>query len=123
MGQGTAGQAPSTPAWSAHPESFDARAGDLLAVVELDPLQAVAALQVFQRCVCDEGAVVQLNHLQLVMCTGPVPQVADAIICDKLAVGQTLQAEQRISVHCQEGTLPGLSLRNMVPSLNPCMTE
>lgn len=73
------------------PESLDSCASDLLAVVELDPLQAVAALQVLQGRVCDEGAVVQLDHLQLIMRAGPVPQVADAVIGDELAVGQTLR--------------------------------
>lgn len=55
------------------PESLDASPCDLLAVVEFYPLKAVAALQMLQGRVGDEWAVVQLNHLQLVVGTGPVP--------------------------------------------------
>lgn len=73
-----------------YPQSLDACAGDLLAVVELDAIQAVAALQVLQRGVCDEGAVVQLDHLQTVVSTGATAEVSDAIIRDQLTVGQTL---------------------------------
>lgn len=73
-----------------HPESLDPRPRDLLAVVQLYPLQAVAALQVLQGSVGDQGAVVQLDHLQAVVGAGAVPQVANAIVRDQLAVGQTL---------------------------------
>lgn len=55
------------------PESLDASPGDLLAVIEFDPLKAVTALQVLQGRIGDEWAIVQLNHLQLVVGTGPVP--------------------------------------------------
>lgn len=75
---------------SSHPESLDPRPRDLLAVVQLYPLQAVAALQVLQGSVGDQGAVVQLDHLQAVVGAGAVPQVANAIVRDQLAVGQTL---------------------------------
>lgn len=56
-----------------YPESLDSSPRDLLAVIEFYPLEAVTALQVFQGRVRDERAVVQLNHLQLVMGTGPIP--------------------------------------------------
>lgn len=51
----------------------------------------MAALQVLQRGICDQGAVVQLDHLQTVVSTGATAEVSDAIISNQLTVGQTLQ--------------------------------
>lgn len=73
-----------------YPESLDPRPRDLLAVVQFYPLQAVAAFQVLQGGVGDQGAVVQLDHLQAVVRAGAVPQVADPVVRDQLAVGQAL---------------------------------
>lgn len=47
---------------STNPDAFDASPGDLLTVVELNALQTMAALQVLQGNISDEGAVVQLHH-------------------------------------------------------------
>lgn len=79
--------------WRSHlyPESLDPSPCDLLAVIEFYPFKAVTALQVLQGRICDEGAVVQFNHLQLVVGAGPVPQVTNPIVCDQLTVRQTLQ--------------------------------
>lgn len=52
----------------------------------------MAALQVLQRGVCDQGAVVQLDHLQAVMGAGPAAQMSDAVVGDQLTVGEALQA-------------------------------
>lgn len=57
----------------------------------------MAALQVLQRGVCDEGAVVQLDHLQAVVSAGAAAQVSDAVIRDQLAVRQALQEDQHRS--------------------------
>ncbi|TNN85969.1 hypothetical protein EYF80_003813 [Liparis tanakae] len=54
----------------------------------------MAALQVLQRGVCDQGAVVQLDHLQAVVSTGTAAQVSDAVIGDQLTVRQTLQEDR-----------------------------
>lgn len=77
------------------PESLDSSPCDLLAVIEFYPLKAVTALQVLQGCICDEWAVVQFNHLQLVMGTGPIPQVTNSIICDQFTVRQTQYLKSR----------------------------
>lgn len=45
----------------------------------------------FQGHIGDEEAVVQFQYSQPLMATGAVAQVQDAIICDELTVGQTLQ--------------------------------
>lgn len=68
------------------PDAFDASPGDLLTVIELNALQTVAALQVLQRHVGDEGAVVQLHHGEALLPAGAAAQSSDAIICDQLAV-------------------------------------
>lgn len=85
-------RAPSTD--TTHPQSLDAGAGDLLAVVELDAIQTVAALQVLQRGVRDEGAVVQLDHLQTVVSAGAAAEVSDAVVRNQLTVGQALQGHR-----------------------------
>lgn len=77
---------------STDPDAFDASPGDLLTVVELNALQTVAALQVLQCDVSDEGAVVQLNHGEALLPTGAAAQSSDAIVCDQFAVGQGLQS-------------------------------
>lgn len=75
---------------STDPDAFDASPGDLLTVVELNALQTMAALQVLQGHISDEGAVVQLHHSEALLATGTVAQSFNAIICDQLAVGQRL---------------------------------
>lgn len=50
----------------------------------------MAAFQVLQGGVGDQGAVVQLDHLQAVVRAGAVSQVADPVVRDQLAVGQAL---------------------------------
>lgn len=83
--------------WCGHlyPQSLDPSSGNLLAVIEFYPLEAMTALQVLQGCVCDQWAVVQLDHLQLVMGAGSVPQVTDPVICDQLTVRQTLAKQNK----------------------------
>lgn len=51
----------------------------------------MAALQVLQGGVCDQGAVVQFDHLQTVVSAGAAAEVPDAIIGDQLTVRQALQ--------------------------------
>lgn len=58
----------------------------------------MATLQVLQWGICDQGAVVQLYHLQTVVSTGAAAEVSDAIISNQLTVGQTLQE------HCGTNT-------------------
>lgn len=79
------------------PDAFDAGPGDLLAVVELDALQTVAALQVLQRHVGDEGAVVQLHHREALLAAGTAAQGSDAVVCDELAVRQRLQTGRLVA--------------------------
>lgn len=74
----------------AYPDAFDASPGDLLTVVELDALQAMAVLQVLEGHVGDKGAVVQLHHREALLATGTAAQCSDAVIRDELAVGQGL---------------------------------
>ena len=81
-----------------HPQALDAGACDLLAVVQLDAVQAVAGLQVLQRGVCDERAVIQLDHLQSVVGAGPAAQVPNAIIRDQLTVGETLRDIMQVRI-------------------------
>lgn len=57
------------------PHALDACTGDLLAVVQLQALQAPAVLQVLQRSVSDEEAVVQLQNPQPVVPTCAAAQV------------------------------------------------
>lgn len=71
------------------PESLDPCPRDLLTVVQFYPLQAVAAFQVLQGGIRDQRAVVQLDHLQAVVCAGAVSQVTNPIVRDQLTVGQT----------------------------------
>lgn len=51
----------------------------------------MAALQVLQGGVCDQGAVVQFDHLQTVVSAGAAAEVSDAIIGDQLTVRQALR--------------------------------
>lgn len=51
----------------------------------------MAALQVLQGGVRDQGAVVQLDHLQAVVGAGPAAEVSDAVVGDQLTVRQALQ--------------------------------
>lgn len=55
-----------------YPESLNSSSGNLLAVIQFYPFQAVATLEVFQGGICDQGAVIQLNHLQAIMGTGTI---------------------------------------------------
>lgn len=80
---------------STDPDAFDAGPGDLLTVVEFDALQTVAALQVLQGHISDQGAVVQLHHGEALLATGTAAESSDAIVCDQLAVGQGLFGAQR----------------------------
>lgn len=61
----------------------------------------MAALQVLQWGVCDQGAVIQLDHLQSVVSTGAAAEVSDAVVCDQLAVRQTLQEQSSTTVITQ----------------------
>lgn len=65
----------------------------------------MAALQVLQWGVCDQGAVVQLDHLQTVVSTGAAAEVSDAIISDQLTVRQALQE------HSSSSSISQLSAR------------
>ena len=80
---------------STDPNALDASPGDLLTIVELNALQTMAALQVFQGNVSDKGAVVQLHHREALLATGAAAQSSDAIICNQLAVGEGLSRAQR----------------------------
>lgn len=71
------------------PHALDACAGNLLAVVQLQALQAAAVLQVLQGHVGDEETVVQFQYPQPLVTAGAVAQVQDPIISDELTVGQT----------------------------------
>lgn len=51
----------------------------------------MAALQVLQRHVGDEGAVVQLHHREALLAAGAAAQRSDAVVSDELAVRQRLQ--------------------------------
>lgn len=74
--------------WKMGPDPFDASPGHLLTVVELDALQTMAALQVLQGHISDEGAVVQLHHSEALLATSTAAQSSDTIVCDQLTVGQ-----------------------------------
>lgn len=89
-----------------HPHPLNARAGDLLAVIQLQALQAPAVLQVFQGHVGDEEAVVQFQDSQSFVATGAVAQVQDSVIRDELTVGQTLR---RRDEHVRETLIPRLT--------------
>lgn len=98
--------------WSpvpAYPHALDACAGNLLAVVQLQALQAAAVLQVLQGHVGDEETVVQFQYPQPLVTAGAVAQVQDPIISDELTVGQTLeQGDVWISVRPALSQAPGL---------------
>lgn len=70
------------------PHALDAGTGDLLAVVQLQALQATAVLQVLQCSVRDEEAVVQLQDPQSLVPTRAAAQVQDPFVGDELTVGQ-----------------------------------
>lgn len=55
----------------------------------------MAALQVLQWGICDQGAVIQLDHLQAVVSAGAAAEVSDAIISDQLTVWQTQDLQTR----------------------------
>lgn len=84
---------------STNPDAFDASPSDLLTVVELNALQTVAALQVLERHVSDEGAVVQLHHGEALLATGTAAESSDAIVCDQLAVWQGLSEERQTGLN------------------------
>lgn len=69
-----------------HPEPLNPGACDLLAVVQLNAVEAVAGFEVLQRGVGNERAVIEFDHLQSVVSTRPTPQVTDTIIRDQLTV-------------------------------------
>lgn len=75
---------------STNPDAFDSSPGDLLTVIKLNALQTMAALQVLEGHVSDEGAVVQLQHREALLAAGTAAQGSDAVVCDQLAVGQGL---------------------------------
>lgn len=83
---------------STDPDPFDTSSGHLLTVVEFDALQTMAALQVLQGHISDEGAVVQLHHGETLLATSAAAQSSDAIVCDQLAVGQGLSRIEQIGV-------------------------
>lgn len=74
------------------PHPLDACTSDLLAVIQLEALQATAALQVLEGHVSDE-AVVQLQYPQPLVATGAVAEVQNPVVCDELAVGQALKQQ------------------------------
>lgn len=80
---------------STDPDAFDASPGDLLTIVQLNALQTMAALQVLQGHISDQGAVVQFHHSEALLATGTAAQSSDAIISDQLAVGQGLSRAQQ----------------------------
>lgn len=67
-------------------DPFDSSSCDLLTVVQLNSLQVVAVLQVFQSHVCDEETVIELQHLQPLVPTCAVAQVKNPIISDQFTV-------------------------------------
>lgn len=58
----------------------------------------MAALQVLQSHISDEGAIVQLHHSEALLTTSAATQSSDAIVCDQLAVGQGLSRTQQVVV-------------------------
>lgn len=83
------------PVTSTDPDALDTSPGDLLAVIELNALQAMAALQVLQCHVSNERAVVKLHHSEALLATGAAAQSSDAIVRDQFAVRQGLSREQQ----------------------------
>lgn len=55
----------------------------------------MAAFQVLQSHVGDEGAVVQFHHREALLATSTAAQGSNAIVCDQLTVWQRLQGEQQ----------------------------
>lgn len=80
---------------STDPDAFDASPCDLLTVIELNALQPMAAFEVLQGHVGDEGAVIQFHHRQTLLATSTAAQGSDAIVCDQLTVWQRLQGQQQ----------------------------
>lgn len=58
----------------------------------------MAGLQVLQGGVCDQGAVVQFDHLQAVVSAGAAAEMPDAVIGDELTVRQALQEHRSSSI-------------------------
>ena len=73
----------------------DACSRDELTVVELDPLEVVAADQVVERCVRDQGQIVQLKDGQVLRRTGRHAQLADPLVRHQLTVGQADKLQPR----------------------------
>lgn len=67
-------------------DSFDSSPCDLLAVVQLNSLQVVAVLQVFQGHISDEQAVIELQYLQPLVTTRAVAQMKNPIVSDEFTV-------------------------------------
>lgn len=81
--------------WSTYTDTFDACTSDLLAVIELNALEALATLQVFQSIVSDQWAIIQFDHLQPLLTTNTAAQMSDAIVSNQLAMRQTLEYIQK----------------------------
>lgn len=71
---------------STYSDSFDSSPRDLLAVIQLNSLQVVAVLQVFQGHVSDEQAIIKLQYLQPLVTTRAVAQMKNPIISDQFTV-------------------------------------
>lgn len=88
-----------------------------MTVIQFYPLQAVAALEMFQGGVGDQRAVVQFDYLQAVMSTGAVAQVANPIVGDQLAVGQTLPPQRKTNDKIRKGIQPAAPTKSLSHSL------
>ena len=60
----------------------------MICSLQLYSLHIAAASQVIQAAVSYQGAVVQLQHGQVLLGTGRGAQVADTLVSDQLAVGE-----------------------------------
>lgn len=67
-------------------DSFDSSPRDLLTVIQLDSLQVVAVLQVFQSYISDKKTVIKLQHLEPLLTTCTVAQMKNPIISDQFTV-------------------------------------
>lgn len=67
-------------------DSFDSSSRDLLTVIQLNSLQVVAVLQVFQSHISDEKTVIKLQDLQPLVTTRTVAQMKNPIIGDQFTV-------------------------------------
>lgn len=67
-------------------DSFDSSSCDLLTVIQLNSLQVVAVLQVFQSHISDEKTVIKLQYLQPLVTTCTVAQMKNPIIGDQFTV-------------------------------------